>query len=192
MLAQTLQGEYRLHGVPDMASAFRFTKDGKFEFFYIYGAADRLASGTYTLEGSTIKLKSDKPPGKDFAVRKQKKQGSGYTIQATAPNPYLLNNIVCLYYSDGIQEMTFSDPEGKISIDKEKVDSLFLLHELFPDYPTMIKGMDLDYNFYEVELLPSLGQVSFKGIDFRLNKDTITCLPNMLFPFEGIRFIKDE
>lgn len=186
-----LDGEYRLQGVQDMASAFHFTRDGKFEFFYIYGAVDRSASGNYTLAGDTLKLESNKMPGNDFAIRKQKKQGKGYTIQAIAPNPILLNNIICLSFTDGIQDAAFSDSEGKIVIDKEKVDSMFLLHELFPDYPTQIKDPQNANNYFEVELLPSLGEVSFKGIDFLLHDDILTCLPNMMFPFEKVRFVKE-
>ncbi|HRB26494.1 MAG TPA: hypothetical protein PLU85_10940, partial [Bacteroidia bacterium] len=59
----TLNGIYRLHGIHDMAAAFQFLPDNTFEFFYSYGAVDRKAKGTYTFDGDTIKLSSDKIGG---------------------------------------------------------------------------------------------------------------------------------
>src|SRR6187401_946382 len=81
MNGQKLNGSYRLVGVHDLASAFEFTPDGKFQYFYIYGVADRNATGTYTVVGDTVKLKSDKVGGKDFPIESQSKKGKGYTIQ---------------------------------------------------------------------------------------------------------------
>jgi hypothetical protein len=82
----TLNGVYSLKGIQDMAAGFKFTPDGRFEFFYMYGASDRNATGTYTVEGDTIKLKSDKEPGKDFKIVSQKKAGQGYTIEVQDAN----------------------------------------------------------------------------------------------------------
>jgi hypothetical protein len=93
MNGQKLNGSYRLTGVHDLASAFEFTPDGKFQYFYIYGVADRNATGTYTMVGDTIKLKSDKEGGKDFPIESQSKKGKGYTIQVKAPNPFLLKHV---------------------------------------------------------------------------------------------------
>ena len=61
----TLDGAYNLRGLQDMAAGFKFTPDGRFEFFYAYGAGDRNATGTYKVEGDTVHLKSDKEPGND-------------------------------------------------------------------------------------------------------------------------------
>ena len=36
-------GEYSLKGMPEMAAGFKFNEDSTFQFFYIYGAADRSA-----------------------------------------------------------------------------------------------------------------------------------------------------
>lgn len=61
-------GEYNLVGIQDMAAGIRLTDRGTFEFYYMYGAVDRFAKGTYTVEGKTIKLKSEKEAGKDFTI----------------------------------------------------------------------------------------------------------------------------
>ena len=186
-----LNGEYSLQGIHDMASGFRFTPDGRFEFFYIYGVSDRNATGTYTVEGDTVKLHSDKEPGKDFKIESQSKKGKGYTIQVKAPNDFLLSNISCFYLSGDKKEVIESDSKGMIHVDLLTVDTLYLRHEIFPDIPSLIKDKDNSNNYFEVSLLPTLGQVSFKGIDFFIKEDTITCLPNYFMPFENIRFVKN-
>ena len=191
MNAQTINGQYRLTGIHDMAAGFRFSPDGRFEFFYIYGVSDRNATGTYTIAGDTITLKSDKEPGKDFDIKKQSKKGSGYTIQVSAPNEYLLNNISCLYFVGETQEYAQSDSKGVIHLDIPSCDTIYLRHEIFPDIPTLLKDAGNSNNYFEVALKPSLGQVSFKGIDLFIKDDTLTCHPNYFMPFDNIRFIKE-
>jgi len=190
-----LNGEYTLQGIHDMAAGFRFTPDGKFEFFYIYGATDRNATGTYTVEGDTVKLHSDKEPGKDFKIDRQSKKGKGYTIQVTAPNEYLLRNILCFYFDGETPDATQTnsaetDSKGMIHLDVDAIDTIYLRHEIFPDIPSLIKDKANANNYFEVSLLPSLGQVSFKGIDLFIKGDTLTCHPNYFMPFDNIRFVK--
>lgn len=187
----TLDGIYSLTGIMEMAAGFKFTPDGRFEFFYVYGASDRNATGTYAVRGDTITLKSDKVPGQDFKVDVQQKKGNGYTIRVKAPNEYLLRNVACIYFTGETREYAETDSEGVIHLDIPAVDTLYLRHEIFPDIPTLIKDKDNDNTYFEVSLLPSLGQVSFKGIDLMMNGDTLTCLPNYFMPFEGIRFVKE-
>lgn len=191
MSAQTLNGSYRLVGIHDMATGFNFSPDGHFQFFYIYGVSDRNATGTYTIEGDTVKLKSDKEPGKDFQVELQQKKGKGYTIQVKSPNPHLLQPVICFYYIGEQQHLAEADREGRIYIDADHVDKLFIRHEYFPDIPTLIKDTDNTNNYFEVSLLPSLEQVSFKGIDLFIKEEELTCYPNYFMPFENITFIKE-
>jgi hypothetical protein len=192
MDAQILRGEYRLTGIPEAASAFRFTEDGKYEFYFIYGAVDRISSGTYSMEGNIVKLKSDKEPGNDFPVHKQSQKGKGYTVQVSDANPYLLHNIICIYYIDSVEQVAYSNNEGTIEIPANDVDKIFLVHELFPDIPSLIKDESNPNNHFEVGLSPGLVSVSFKGIDFTLEAGVLTCLPNYVLPFECIRYRREE
>jgi hypothetical protein len=187
----TLDGVYALRGIQDMAAAFKFTPDGRFEFFYAYGAGDRNATGSYTIEGDTVKLKSDKEPGKDFKIETQRKQGKGYTIKLNAADKNYLSYMSCFYFVGETRELAQANKEGIIHIDLPEVDSLFVRHELAVDIPTLVKDKDNDNNYFEVSLLPSLGQVSFKGIDLFIKEDTLTCHPNYFMLFENIRFEKE-
>jgi hypothetical protein len=191
MTSQNLDGQYRLVGIHDMAAEFLFTPDGRFEFYYAYGASDRNATGTYSIQGDTIKLASDKKPGHDFSIDKQTKKGKGFTIQATAPNPYLLQHIICFYFIGEQQEYAESNADGIIHLDIPSCDKIYLKHELFPDIPTLIKEIDNTNNHFEVSLLPSLGQVSFFNIDLFQDGETLTCLQKYFMPFSNIRFEKE-
>ena len=191
MSAQNIHGEYHLQGVQDAAGGFRFTKEGTFEFFFIYGVVDRAATGKYSVQGNLVKLDSDKEPGKDFPITTQSKSGKGYTIQVSDPNTYLLRNIICVYYIDGKENVAYSDDNGLISIDAPHVDKIMLVHELFADVPSVIKDEANENNHFEVTLSPSLAMVSFEGVDFTLEGKTLTCLPNYVLPFQHVTFIKN-
>jgi hypothetical protein len=190
MKSQSLEDEYRLSGIHDLAASFMFAPDGHFEFYYAYGASDRNATGTYTIEDNVIKLKSDKEGGNDFHIDKQEKAGKGYTIQVSAPNPQLLSNISCFYFIGDAQEIAPLDSKGFIHLDINHCDRIYLRHELFPDIPSLIKDADNPNNTFAVSMLPSLVQVSFKGIDLFIEENVLTCLPNYFMPFSNIRFVK--
>ncbi|MEP6793385.1 MAG: hypothetical protein ABJB16_03600 [Saprospiraceae bacterium] len=190
MSSQTLNGDYNLH-MHEMASGFRFTPDGKFQFYFSYGAVDREATGTYAVEGDTLKLKSDKEPGKDFPIASQSKEGKGYTVQVTAPNAYLLKYVRCMYFIGDKQFDAETDDKGLIHIDVPKCDKIYLQHQLFPDIACLIKDENNANNYFEVSLSPSLQQVTFKGIDFVIKGDELSCLPNYFMPYDGIRYVKE-
>ena len=192
MKKQNFSGEYYLQGVPEMASGFRFMDDGKFEFYYIYGAVDRNATGTFTVDGDTIKLKSDKEAGNDFNITAQRKAGSGYTIQIKDPNSILASNVMCYYFVNGEQNQAFAGNDGVIYIEDASCEKIYVQHLLYPDVATLIKDENNSNNYFELTLKPILGQVSFKGIDLALKGDVLTCLPNYLMPMDNIRFVKSK
>jgi len=160
-----LSGVYSLRGIHDMAAAFEFNQEGSFRFYYAYGAVDRNAEGTYTVEGTKIALKSTKEAGKDFTIKSQTQKSKNYRIQVIAPNPYLLQHVRAACFIGKEQTDYFSDKSGLIEINNPAIDSIFLQHTLYPDIFTKIKDADNKNTIFEVELNPSLVQVSFKGID---------------------------
>jgi len=191
MSQAVIQGEYyfRRH---EMVAGFNFSGDGKFEFFYSYGAVDRTATGTFSVEGDSLKLKSNKEGGKDFTTTKQSKQGSGYMIKFEHPNKYLLKYIVCIFFVNGKQTEVYTDDNGVAKTDIPQCDKIYVQHTLYPDIVTLIKDETNTNNNFTLTLNPSLEQVSFKGIDFKIvNDKEFTCLPNYFMPLEGIDFIKN-
>lgn len=187
---KSVQGEY-IFTRQELVSGFRFQENGTFDFFYSYGAADRSASGTFMVEGDTIKLRSKKEPGNDFRVNKQYKQGNGFIIKCDAPDPQLLPYMQCLVMNGKESSMYEAANDGIIKIDSDHCEKIYIRCLMFPDIPTLIKDERNTNNRFEVTLLAIVQEVSFKGIDlFIENDDSITCLPNYVFMMDDIRFIK--
>ncbi|MEO8413559.1 MAG: hypothetical protein ABI472_07855 [Ginsengibacter sp.] len=190
MSQKRVLGEYYFSKM-EMASGFNFAADGKFEFFFSYGAVDRSATGTFSVEGNVLKLTSNKEPGKDFAVTSQSKQPKGYTLTFNNANKFLVKNILCVFLTDGQRQEAYTDDNGEAFVDLEHCDTIYVQHTLFPDIFTLVKDKANDNNQFELLLNPSLAQVSFKGIDFKIENDTtLSCIPNYFLDLPDITFIK--
>lgn len=185
-----IQGEYYFRKT-EMVSGFNFSANGRFEFFFTYGAVDRSATGTFKTEGDTLKLKSDKKAGKDFTVTAQSKDATGYTLTFNHPNKYLLKHILCLFITAGKQQEAYTDESGKVHIDLPHCDTIYVQHLLYPDIATLVKDKANNNNRFTLSLNPSLEQVSFTGIDLMIvNDKTLSCFSNYFLPMPDIKFIK--
>lgn len=174
-----------------MVAGFNFSEDGMFQFFFSYGAVDRNATGTFTVEGNMVKLQSNKEAGNDFTVTAQSKEATGYTIRFDHPNKYLLNHILCIFFIDGKKQEILADSTGHLYIDLAYCDSIYAQHLLYPDIATLIKDVGNKNNSFTCTLNPSLEQVSFKGIDLTIEEDqSLSWLPNYFLEMPGVRFIK--
>lgn len=191
MAQKTMNANYHLTGIHEMAAGFEFKPDGTFSFYYIYGASDRNATGTYTIAGDTVKLKSNKPTGKDFTIVKESKKGSGYKIVVVEKNQFLQKHVMAIAIADEKQNVFESDENGIINIELKNCEKIYLQHQLFPDALSEIKDSVNTNNYFEVTLNPSLQQVSFKGIDFFIRGDKLHCYSNYFMPFEDITFVKE-
>ncbi len=190
-MSQTIvQGEYYFRK-QEMVAGFNFSVDGRFQFFFSYGAVDRSATGTFSVAGDTIKLKSDKQAGKDFTVTDQVRASTGYTIKFEHPNKYLLTNIRCSFFVGTEKRDEYTNSNGEVHIDLPHCDKIFVYHELYPDIVTLVKDEQNNNHKFTLTLNSSLEQVSFKGIDLKIENDsTLTCLPNYFMQLEGIEFVK--
>ena len=186
----TIQGEYNFQQ-KEMVAGFNFLPEGKFNFFFSYGAFDRTATGTFLVKDDTIKLKSSKKAGKDFIISNQVKTGTGYSIKFMADNTNLLTNIRGSFFTGTERHDEFTDDSSEIKVAYPHCDKIFVFHTLYPDMVTLIKDETNNNNRFILTLNPSLEQVSFKGIDFKIENDsTISCIPNYLMMLEDIEFKK--
>jgi hypothetical protein len=190
MAQQDIEGVYSFRR-QEMVASFRFGKNGRFDFFYSYGAVDRVAQGEFYLEGSNIQLKSTKEPGKDFTILKQEKKGTGFTVKVNEPNAYLAKYVLGIYFSGDQQQAAVCNESQEIIIPDTACTKIYLQHQLFPDILTLIKDEQTDANYFEVTLNPSLQQVSFKGIDLVVEEDGLHCLSNYFMPVDNIVFRKE-
>jgi hypothetical protein len=190
MSQTTIQGEYMFRKT-EMVAGFNFSAAGTFQFFFSYGAVDRTAAGSFTVEGNTIKLKSNKEAGKDFSVTAQSKEATGYTISFNHANKYLLQDIRCLFLVNGKQEEAVTNSNGEVHVDFAHCDTIYAQHLLYPDILTLVKDASNENNRFILSLNPSLEQLSFKGIDLTLESDgSLSWLPNYFLPMPGVKFIK--
>jgi hypothetical protein len=190
-MSQTkIEGEYAFRKT-EMVAGFNFTAAGAFQFFFSYGAVDRRAAGTFTVEGKTIKLKSNKEAGKDFTVTAQSKEATGYTISFNHPNKYLLKNILCVFFVNGKEERAVTGENGKIHVNLAHCDSIYAQHLLYPDILTLVKDATNENNRFILSLNPSLEKLSFKGIDLTIENDgSLSWLPNYFLEMSGVKFVK--
>jgi hypothetical protein len=191
MMAQSpVTGNYQFHR-QEMVAGFNFSSDWKFEFFYSYGAVDRSATGSFSISGDTLHLKSDKEAGKDFTIKSQSEEGKGYRIQFEDANKYLLSNIRCSFFIGTERKDEFTNQDGLVETELPHCDKIYVYHQLFPDMVTIVKDEKNNNNRFTLTLNPSLGQVSFKGVDFKIESDQLTPLmSSYIFPMEGVKFVK--
>lgn len=190
MSKPVIAGEYYFRKM-ELVAGFYFSADGTFQFFYSYGAVDRSATGTFSVEGNTILLQAEKTAGADFKITSQSKQGTGYHLQFTHPNTYLLEHIRCIFFTGDSQQVLTTNASGEVHAEITGCDKIYAQHMLYPDIATLITDNPEHNNTFSIALQPSLEQVSFKGIDLTIeNENALTALPNYLLPFEGIRFLK--
>lgn len=190
-LAQGLEGTYRLQGGPEMAAEFHFARDGRFAFAFAYGAVDREAEGSYTLDNGLVVLNSSKTPGKDFTVKHRERRGEGFTVRISDPNPWLTRHVMCLFKKGDQFDQQFSDDDNIVHSKWTECDSIFVVHALYPDAMTLVKDADdRENNYFELGLSSSLVGVSFKGVRPRLDGDTIVVEMPWLFEGKEAVFVK--
>lgn len=192
MAQSPIQGEYYFRR-QEMVAGFNFFTGGRFEFFYSYGAADRHATGTFTVEGAVLKLKSDKEGGQDFSIDEQSKnEGRGYVVKCQSPNTFLLPYMQCIAFTGDKPEIFEAGNDGVIFIDMPHCDKIYVINNIFPDIPTLIKDENNENNLFIVSILASVQEVSFRGIEFKIeDENSISCLANYFMPLEGIEFTKN-
>lgn len=190
-------GEYSLTGIPEMASGFKFNNDNTFQFFYIYGASDRQAQGTYITEGSRIVLKGSKSAGNDFTlIQKQKnKTGNIITVKITDKNSLLLKNVVCYFMNDKDTVIAETNSEGIAGIEMPDCNQIQLIHSFFPDLPSILDVDINEYNYFEFSLNPTLAEVVFDNNIIEQDEtdtDVLYCSNKYLFPGEKVKFVKHK
>jgi hypothetical protein len=189
--AQQITGEYRLQGNHEMVAAFNFNADSSFEFYFIYGAVDRMAQGKYSVINNSIYLSSRKTPGKDFKIIKNIVQGDGTTIKVTDRNKLLQSNVVCMFMKGGEQDVVTTNNDGVAHSSMVDCDTLRVVHGFFPDAMTTIKSGGSDKsNYFELSLNPSLAELSFQGFVLKIEGDKLTGSLPYLFEQANSIFLK--
>jgi hypothetical protein len=188
--AQVPDGVYRMSGGHEMVAAFEFNKDSTFKFYFIYGAVDRNSSGRYSVHDGTIILHAQKEPGKDFTITNQEKRGTGTAIKISDRNVYLIRNVVGIFKKGAEQDQQFSDQDGYMHSNLADCDTIYVIHTLFPDVPTIIKKKEPQNNYFEISLNPSLAEVSFQDFTLSIDPEGLTGSLPWIFERDKAVFVK--
>lgn len=186
---QGLQGSYTFQQ-QELAAVFTFKPEGRFDFYYSYGAVERAARGTYKRSGDTVYLQSDKPAGKDFRVS-AKTKGKPCSIKVNNEPTGMAFAVMALYTSGTDTFSALSDESGLITLKRNNVGQIWLQHRYYPDIVTPVKIAGEKACRLEVDILPHLPQLSFGGITLTLQGDTLLCHANYALPFENMRFVRE-
>src|SRR5436189_6444802 len=102
----TIPGEYYLRGVMEVGSGFLIKPDSTFEFFFSYGALDRMGSGKWDAKGKEIILNSKPRPLHDFALISSKSTKDDFISIRITDNNELLRRYVYtrLKFTDTVME----------------------------------------------------------------------------------------
>jgi len=93
--------------------------------------------------------------------------------------------------TDGKQQEAYSDETGAVHSDLAHCDTIYVLHNLFPDVPTLVKDEKNENNQFVLSLNLSLEQVSFKDIYLKIiDSKTLECINNNFMDARDVKFTK--
>jgi hypothetical protein len=170
-----LSGAYYLQGVREMASGFQFHEDHSFDFFFSYGALDRVAKGTWTQHGDTIVLNTPKRPPLDFRlVRSEKRGGNNVVVHVTdAANAFLRNVFAEVKTSDTTYREQ-STEEGSLVFPKQAVQEIALMHIFLNERFSVFDVSGTDADYFEFTIESWIADVDFDNLILVLKEDGLT------------------
>jgi hypothetical protein len=168
-------GEYYLHGGGEMASGFLFHEDHSFDFFFSYGALDRMAKGTWTQHGDTIVLNTPKRPPLDFKLVRSEKRGGDYVVVhvTDAANAFLRNVFTEVKTSDTTYREQ-STEEGSLVFPKQAVRQIALMHIFLNERFSIFDFAGTDADYFEFTIEPWIADVDFDNMMLVLKEDGLT------------------
>ena len=169
-------GDYYLEGVREVGSGFRFNPDHTFEFFFSYGAIDRMATGTWEQKGNRLILNTPRKPATDFLLASSKQVSKKQvSIRVKDANPNILGYIYCrIETTDGTILEAYSNNEGIITFDLVPLKSISLMHELWADRLSEFKVEQPSQNEYEFTIGRWITDVAFVDLALQINETGFT------------------
>jgi len=169
---QDYTGEYYLQGVMETASGFKLNPDSTFEFFFSYGALDRMGTGRWTVHGNDLVLNSKSRPPLDFKlVSTSAGDAKNIVIKISDPNKNLLRYIDCTVMGDKGSTTLTTDHDGYARFPVSKIDSIGLLFTWCPDRMSVFKVAKSGDHYYEFHFEPWIAEVFFDNFKLSIDKE---------------------
>lgn len=175
-------GEYMLRGEMEMAAGLKLDSNGQFAFFFIYGALDRQAHGSWRRDGDRLFLNSEPKGVMDFQlVGSKQNTGKKFTIVISGAQPELLRYVSATGFRKGKQVSETANEKGRIVLPLMQADSLLLRFEWCPEKTFRFTVRQAAQNQFSFRLLPSITDVAFENHVLTITPEEITGT----LPFSG-------
>lgn len=163
--AQDFIGEYSLTGVHEMACGLKLNPDSTFNFYYIYGAAERYAEGKWNFTNGKIILNTAKKAQPDFILLKSKHIAEKkFTIKVTEQNKQVLPFVVAYVKGKGVLNTQRANSEGEIEFADTDVDTIYLQHGIWENAPVVIPVTDKKLNYFEFKINPEIVNIEIQNV----------------------------
>ena len=158
-----IPGQYYLRGVTEVASGFLLNADSTFEFFFSYGALDRMGSGKWIAKGNQIVLNSKTRPLHDFALINSKVVADDFiTIKITDNNELLQRYVYAkMKFVDTVLE-GMTNQKGEIKFPHKAIGNLSLQFEFCPE-KTSVFDLNKEHNYFEFGFEPWIAEYFFNN-----------------------------
>lgn len=163
-IQSTVAGEYYLQGVMETASGFKLNEDGTFQFFFMYGAMDRVGEGTWSVQADSVVLNSRKKPTHDYAlVKSEKGDADSIVIRMADANQMMSHYLYCIIKGGGIEQEAQFESDGTVSFAAQPVDTITILFEFAPEKMSAFTIQQKDHHYFEFRSEPWIMEVFFEN-----------------------------
>lgn len=165
-----IAGTYSLQGVMEIASGVKLNEDSTFQFYFSYGALDRVGSGTWKLVDSNIILNSTTIHDKDFKLLDSGVTNTNKTtIRIKDKNPFFYKFVYCRLETPTGDTILKADDNGIIKL-PSKPGKIELLFELCPEKISAFNINKTFANVYTFQFEPWITEVFFKNFQIKLTE----------------------
>lgn len=129
-----MEGNYQLTGIRETASGLTFYPDGRFDFFYSYGAIDRHGYGKWEKINDIVFLTSEYADKKGFDIVEQSGSAADpIVIALEKPDAYFasLMRAAVINGQDAVEAI--ADKSGTMQFAIAEAEKIMVMNDLFPD-----------------------------------------------------------
>ena len=186
-MTDTIEGEYHLQGIREMASGFILKPDHTFQFFFVYGALDRYGTGTWNVKNEYVILNSAAKPGNEFSLVKSSKTDNDFiNVVVDHTNPMLLRHVYCSLQNGAEGSWEQMSQHGDVQFPPQPVDSISLLFEFTPERSSQVPVIIKNHNVCVFRPEPWLTEVFLDNFQLKISGDGLKGKHPLL---EGDQFI---
>jgi hypothetical protein len=168
-------GEYYLQNVMETASGFKLNEDSSFQFFFSYGALDRMGEGTWSVQGDSIVLNSRKKPSHDFALLNSRSVSKdSINIWVINSNQMVSRHLYCIIRGGGREQQGHFGNDGMIRFEQQPVESIELHFRFCPEKTSVFTIEAKEHNYFEFRFEPWIMELFFENFRLQTGNDRLS------------------